>query len=183
MFDCGGLEWRDAQGPESIQDYGNVDCLLQQRALHRGEIAESGCDHAEDRKTYPRDNTLDRDPPRSPRDLDPRSEPVDPVDKQHDIGRLGGGCCATRAHGNTDISGRQRGRVVHAVAHHHDRPALALGQHEQNFLIRGQVGPKPIETEPLGHALRHVRAVAGGEQDALNSLATEPVELHAADRT
>ena len=141
-----------------------------------------------DRQADPGDDAFDGDPARGPRDLDPRAQPVDPVDQQHDIGRLGRGGGAPRAHGDAHIRRGQRGRIVDPVAHHHHRPVLALGEDQQNFLVRRQPGAQPVETEPLGHALGHVRAVAGGEQDASDPLTAQArpawrPRLRAADRT
>lgn len=79
---------RDAQRTEGVQDNCNVDDLLQERTLHRSEIAESRRDHAHDRQPDPGDNAFNSDAPRAARDLDPRPEPVDTVDQQHDVCRL-----------------------------------------------------------------------------------------------
>lgn len=62
---------RDAQRAEGVQDHCNVDDLLQERPLHRSEIAESRRDHAHDRKADPGDNAFDSDAARAARDLDP----------------------------------------------------------------------------------------------------------------
>ena len=66
---------RDAQRAEGVQDHCNVDDLLQERPLHRGEIPESGGNHAENRQTDTRDHAFDSDPARRPRDLDPKLGP------------------------------------------------------------------------------------------------------------
>ena len=54
------------------------------------------------------------------------------------------------AHRDTHIGRRKRGRVVHAVAHHHDGPVLALAEDEQDLLVRRQPGPQTVEPKPLG---------------------------------
>ena len=50
---------RDAQRTEGVQDNCNVDDLLQERTLHRSEIAESRRDHAHDRQPDPGDNAAE----------------------------------------------------------------------------------------------------------------------------
>ena len=73
--------------------------------------------------------------------LEPRQQAVQMIDQQHHIRRLGRGRRAARAHRDADIGGREGRCVVHAVAHHHHRAVLALGQDQQHLLIGRQVRP------------------------------------------
>ena len=72
--------------------------------------------------------------------LQARKDAVELIDQQHHVRRLRRGGGAARAHGHADIGGGQRGRVVHAVADHHHRPVLALGEHHHDLLIGREVG-------------------------------------------
>lgn len=67
--------WRlvryNTQGAEKLEDPCNVDRLLQQAVLYRGDLAEGRGNHADDRKTDPCDDAFHRYPPRGPRDLAP----------------------------------------------------------------------------------------------------------------
>ena len=56
---------RDTESAECIQDHGDVNRLLQERALHRGEIAEGSGDHAEHGKADPCNHALDGDAART----------------------------------------------------------------------------------------------------------------------
>ena len=53
-----------------------------------------------------------------------------------DIGGFGGSGRAFGAHGDSQIGRSQRRRVIDAVADHHDRAILSLGQYNQGFLVR-----------------------------------------------
>ena len=124
----------DPECPQRVQDDRDVDQLLQQRALHRGQIAEGGGDHAQDPETNPCHDAFEGDAAGSLRDFDTRQKAIQVIDQQHDIRRFRRSGRPTRAHGNTDIRRRQRGGIVYAVTHHHDRAILALRQDQQDLL-------------------------------------------------
>lgn len=168
--------WRYPQRAQRIQDYCYVDHFLQQGALDRGQIAEGRRRHAEDGKPNPRDDAFDGNAARASRNLDPRAQPVDPIDQKHDVGRLGRGRRAPCAPGDAHVRRGQCRRVVHAVAYRHRGSALALREDEQHLLVGCQPGAQPVETEPLGHTLRHIGAVAGGQQYTPGPFAAKPIQ-------
>ena len=143
----GRLPRRDSERSQRVQDDGDVDQLLQERALHRRQVAEGGGDHPEDRQADPGRDALERDAARALGDLDPRQQEIEVIDQQDDIRGLGRGGRPARAHGDADVGGRERRGVVDPVAHHHHRAVLALGQDQQHLLVGGEVGPHGVEPE------------------------------------
>ena len=125
---------------QRVQDDGDVDQLLQERALHGRQVSEGRRDHPEDRQADPGRDALESDAARALGDLDPRQQAIEVIDQQDDIGGLRRGSRPARAHGDADVGGRQRRRVVDPVADHHHRAVLALGQDEEHLLVGGEVG-------------------------------------------
>ena len=81
-------------------------------------------------------------------DEDGLGQPVQPVDGDDDVGRLGRGRGTPCAHGDTDVRDGQGGRVVDAVADHHDRSARhsLLLPDRLDLVAGGPVGQHAVET-------------------------------------
>ena len=157
------------QGTERVEDDRNVDNLLQQCALDRGDIPQRCNDHSRHRKAQPRDNALKRDPVRSARHLDARQQTVQSVDQKHHVRRLDRCGRAPGPHGHADVCRRQRRRIVHAVAHHHHRPVAPLGKNQAYLLIGCQVGVNPVQPQRAGNRIRDDATIACRQYDPLDS--------------
>ena len=104
---------RRAQG---VQDHGHVDHLLQDRALHRGQMAQGSGDHAQTRQPDPRHDALQRDAARALRDLDAGQQGLADRPAGRHPPPLAEARRPRRAPIATPISAVQRGRVVHPIA-------------------------------------------------------------------
>ena len=79
------------------------------------------------------------------------------VAHERDIGRLERGVAADGAHHDADIGGRQRRRVVDAVAdHRHAAPPGAHGLDGFDLVVRQQLGTHGVHA----HVARHARGGA-----------------------
>ena len=74
---------RDADGQ-------HVDDLLQDRARCGRQQPDGGGDHRDERQAHADQDGLQRDALGAARDEDGVGQRVDPVDGEHDVGRLGG---------------------------------------------------------------------------------------------
>ena len=160
-----GMRFRPAAAPteraQRVQDRGDVDELLHDRATDRPDDPERPEEHEPEREPHPHHDTLDGDAAGALRDRDRVGEPVEPVHDQHHVGGLGGGRRASGAHRHAHIGGRERGRVVQAVADHDDDAALAAFDLDGLDLLIGRaLGQDPVDAERSAHGLGDVGMVA-----------------------
>ena len=80
------------------------------------------------------------------------------------------------AHSDPNIGGGECRRVIYAIANHHYRAVLALGQHDQHFLIRCQLRPHGVDAEASRDGFRNLAPVAGRENDPLYSQFSESLQ-------
>ncbi len=74
-----------------------------------------------------------------------------------------------RSHGDADIRGGERGRIVDAVARHRDHPALALELFDQRALVLGQDLRLDIFNAETARDSLGGGAIVAGEHDDANS--------------
>lgn len=67
-------------------------------------------------------------------------------------------------HGNAQISGSKRRRIVDTIADHHHRSIFSLGQHQKNLLVRGQVRADRIQPQAFRHRFGDRPSVARRQQ-------------------
>ena len=102
------------------------------------------------------EHALAGDLQRAPAEPHGGRDAVDAVDGDHAVGGLGGDRRARRAHRDADVGQRQRGRVVDAVADHHDRPhagRVADRAHDLELLLGRAVGVDAVDADALGDRL------------------------------
>ena len=155
-----------AQHAQRVQDHRDVDRFLQQRAGHRRQPAERGGQHGKAGQAHPRDDRLQRDPTRAPGDADRLGHPVQPIDRQHHLRRLGGRRRAARAHRHADIRRRQRRRVVDPVADHQRDALRPLRCHRGDLPGGRELRPHRVQAEPAAHRLRRAGAIAAQHHEA-----------------
>ena len=137
------------------------------RAPAQGQVAEGRDDHADAPTSHAGIDALQRNAPGAPCDRDGGQHAIELIDEQHDVGGLGEAAAPARPW-RCRVGRRERRGVVDAVADHHDRAVLPLGQH----------GPRPSGPASARHARRRWRgrprrlgdlaAVAGGQHDPLD---------------
>ena len=109
-----------------------------------------------------------RDPARTPRDPHRLGDAVEPVDDQHDVGGLGRGRRPASAHRDADVGGRERRRVVHAVADHDRQAELGLRPRPRRPCRPGRARPGPVDADRDPDGFGDVRVVAGDHHDAFD---------------
>ena len=124
---------------QGVEDHRDVDRLLGERAGDRREPAECRERHGDARQAEPGDDALHGDGAGAPRDDDGIGDAVEAVDQDHHVGRLRGGAGAARAHGDADVGGGERRRVVDAVADHQGRGEALLRRHGIDLVGRHAV--------------------------------------------
>ena len=83
------------------------------------------------------------------------------VGHQHDVGGFKRDVGAGGAHGDADVGGGQRRRVVDAVADHRDRAVLRPEPGQRlDFVAREQLGVRFVETRVLDRAARRCRVIS-----------------------
>ena len=107
-----------------------------------------------------------RNVPRALRNHDGLADPVEPIRKNHDIGRFGRGTRAASTHGNANIGRRQRRRVIDAVPDHDGRIETLLSAHRVDLVGRNAIRQHAIQVERGSDGLRGSRAIAGDHADA-----------------
>ena len=107
-----------------------------------------------------------------PSDLRPMrhgvDHPIDAIEHDHAVGRLRRDGRAPAAHRDPDVGERKRGRVVHAVAHHHHRAEVGIRAQRANDveLVLGRLlRVHAIRSERLPDRVRDGGAVAGHHRD------------------
>ena len=152
--------------------------FLQQRALDRREETERRRDHRDDRQPDADHDALDRDPARPPGDRDGLGQPIEPVHRDDDVGRLRRGRRTTRAHRDPDVGGGESRRVVDAVPDH-DGPAGhvdALGLDRLDLLDRCPLGEDAVDADRGPDRLSDRRVVAGDHDDPADAGLAEEAE-------
>ena len=90
---------------------------------------------------------------------------IELIDENHDVRRLGRGAGPARAHGDADMSRRERRRVVDAVADHQGRAQRLLDRDRRDLVGRIALGQHGIKVEGGADRLRRLRPVAGDHDD------------------
>ena len=154
-------------GAQRQGDGQHVDALLEHRARCGGQQACRGRDHRDTREPHPHDHGLEGDGLRAAGDEDRVGKGIDPVDREHDVGCLGGRRRAPCGESDTDAGSGQRGGVVDAVADH-DRsgPDRLLLDHRE-LVRRGAVRQDGVDADHPADRAGDVGAVAGDEDHAL----------------
>jgi hypothetical protein len=93
-------------------------------------------------------------------------QPVEPVDEQNDLRCLRRRAGAARAHRHADACRRQRGRIVHPVAHHDADALRACRRDRGELVLRPLLRPDLVHAERRPDCLRDVTTVAGEHDDA-----------------
>ena len=165
------VRWKRGQPPLSARRALRITAtsidLLQQRSLDRRIWPAAAATIPEKERPMPDGNALQRDAACAARNAQ-RPAAVEAVDQQHHVRRLGRGGGAAGAHRDADVGGGERRRVVDAVADHHHRAVLALGEHRERPSRRAERSAGRPRT-PARRPLRPPRAVAGGQNDALDA--------------
>ncbi len=107
-------------------------------------------------------------------DDDGLAEPVEPVDRQHHVGRLRRRGRAARADRHADVGHGERGRVVDAVADH-DRGGRAAASSRTASTFSAGVRSASTSSTPIdrAHRLATLRAVAGDHHDPADAAAAQ----------
>ena len=131
-----------------------------ERSGDGGQPAEGGGRPWPRRKATSRDNALQGDGARAPRDCDRIRNAIEPIDEDHDIGRLGRRARAARAHGDADVGRRQGRSIIDAVADHQGRIEPLLACDGVDLVGGNAIGEHVVEVERGADRLGRVGAIA-----------------------
>ena len=148
---------RSLGSPSKTSEQTGIDHELQQDDVHR--IQDRRQAHEDGQQRQPGDGHVDRghvgqrlaqvreDAPSEPHAADDRDEAVV---EEHEIGGLPRDVGAALAHGDADVGGFERRRVVDAVPGHGDDLAVGLQRLDQRkLLLRHDAGEDPDPPHPL----------------------------------
>ena len=152
-------------GAQCVENHRDIDGLLDQGTRGGRKEAEAGDDHRSQRHPDPDQHALTGDPPRSAGDGHRLGEPVEAVDREHDIGRLGGGGHARRSHRDSDVGPRQRRRIVDAIADHDGRTERLLRDHGVHLVGRAALGEHRVDAQHDSDTLGHVGPITRHHHD------------------
>ena len=156
-----------------VEDDGDVDELLEDRAPHGRQVAERGDDHRGERQADADDDALERDAAAAARDDDRLAEPVEAIDGENDVGRFRGRGRAAGTDGDPDVGERERRRVVDAVADH-DRVTGALFEPDRLDLLGWRaVREHVVDADDGTDRLRVLLSVAGHHDDAADAVTAQ----------
>ncbi|KAF0958754.1 hypothetical protein MLGJGCBP_08187 [Rhodococcus sp. T7] len=150
-----------AQCPECVEDDGDVDRFLQQRAQRRGQPAERGTSHGHQRQPHADRSAFDGNVARPACDFHRIGEAVESIGGQDDVRGLRTRRRPASAHGDSHRRGGERRGVVDAVAHHHGHRRLSFAAHSRHFVRGGLLGVDTIETENRPDLLGGLTPVPG----------------------
>ena len=89
---------------------------------------------------------------------------------QRDVGSLNGHVASERAHRDAQIAGRERGRVVHAVADHHNFAAVSLQLvHRFLLLLRQTIGLELRHADMFGDRFGDGAAISGQHHQMIDT--------------
>ncbi len=136
-------------------------------AGHHGQRAERGEPHRDERHSHPGDDALDRDLARPFRKADRLREPVQAIDRDHDVGSLGACGGAAGAHRHADVRDGEGRRVVDAVAdHHHGAQRVGhLLANRLHLVRRGPLGQDAVHADRRADHLRDGGMIASHHHD------------------
>ena len=120
-----------SQRPECVEDHGHIDDLLEDARPRRpGGDPTAATPIAARERPIPTTIALDGDPPGAPGNGRRLTQPVDPVDGEHHIGRFGCGGRPAGPEGHPDVGQGQCGCVVDPVPDHHGGRPAGLEPHQ-----------------------------------------------------
>jgi hypothetical protein len=134
------VEAGGAQRTQRVEQHGEVDHLLEERTPGGGQVPGCGDAHGHQRQADAHDHALARDAARAAGDDHRIAEAVEPVDGQHDVGRLGRRGRAAGADGDADVGQGERRRVVDPVADHDRAPQPSFAADDLDLLGGGALG-------------------------------------------
>ena len=161
------------EGTQGVEDDGDVDGFLEDRAPHGREQAERRGDHGRTGHGHPGDHTLRRDRPGAVGDGEAVREVVETVDGEDHVGGFRRGGRATGADRDAHVGERQRGRVVDAVADHDRGPVPARFHDCFDLLCGGAFGEHGVHTDDRADGFGDVGPVAGDHLDAADAAAAQ----------
>ena len=99
------------------------------------------------------------------------------VGHQRDVGRLEGRVRACRAHRDADVGGRQRRRIVHAVADHRNRSVRLLQFVDgRDLVVRQQLRERLVDADLARERIGARLVVAGEHHDSPHALMPEQLD-------
>ena len=172
-----------AQQPEAVRDD-------EERRAQVGDDGHPERGDAGDGERHERELEAERDrdvhlhgAQRGAAEADDVGERPQIVRHQRHIGGLDRGVRARHAHRHADIGGRERGRVVDAVAdHQHGTVTLAQTRNRAHLVGRKQLRLDRIDTAGAANRMRRLRVIACQQHHVLDPLRAQQLDRLAAMR-
>src|SRR5579875_4075190 len=157
------------QRPKGIEDYSNVDGFLRKSASDGSEPAKRGRSHGSCRKRHSRDDALQGNAARAPRNGDCIRDTVEPVDENDDIRRSRRSARSASTHRYPDVRRRQSRSIINAIADHKGRMTSLLACDRINFVRWHAIGENRVEIERGADCLGRIGAIARHHDDPRHS--------------